>query len=44
MNINIIKYVNINKNMIIDISTNIDNNKSFKINIDMNIKKKMIKK
>ena len=42
MNINIIKYVNINKNMYIDISTNIDNNKSFNINIDMNIKKKMI--
>ena len=28
--------------MNIDISTNIDNNKSFNINIDMNIKKKMI--
>ena len=30
--------------MNIDISTNIDNNRRFNINIDMNIKKKMIKK
>ena len=37
---NIIKYVNINKNMNIDISTNIDNNKSFKTDIDMHIKKR----